>query len=76
MPAIHSILPEKLARLIGTPNCPMVIDVRSEAEQTAAGGAVPASVHRPAAAVSEWGPSLAVRRQSWSVLMELATVRA
>ena len=29
MPAINAITPDKLARLISTPNCPAIIDVRT-----------------------------------------------
>lgn len=50
MPALNSISPDKLFRLIGTPNCPAIIDVRPEGT-----GLLPASVRKPSAKVTEWG---------------------
>lgn len=54
MSATNSITPEKLARLIGTPTCPAIIDVRPEGSEL-----LPASIRRPAESVNEWAPSLA-----------------
>ncbi|MEA3045187.1 MAG: hypothetical protein QOJ53_974 [Sphingomonadales bacterium] len=48
MPAINTISPDKLARLIGTPSCPALIDLR------AAGDFIPGSVRRPAEGVDAW----------------------
>lgn len=53
MSATNSITPEKLARLIGTPTCPAIIDVRPEGSEL-----LPASIRRPAESVNEWAPSL------------------
>ena len=53
MSATNSISPEKLARLIGTPNCPVIIDVRPDFSEL-----LPASLRRPAESVSEWARSL------------------
>ncbi|HYE28569.1 MAG TPA: sulfurtransferase/chromate resistance protein [Allosphingosinicella sp.] len=50
MPSLNAISPEKLARLVGTPGCPVIVDVAS--------GSLPASVRRPAEEVARWGPSL------------------
>ena len=50
MPSPNAISPEKLARLVGTPACPVIVDV--------AAGAVPGAVRRPAEQVAEWAPSL------------------
>ena len=50
MPALNSISPDKLFRLIGTPNSPAIIDVRPDGD-----GMLPASVRRPAEQVAEWG---------------------
>lgn len=54
MSATNSISPEKLARLIGTPNCPVIIDVRPDGIEL-----LPASIRRPAESVSAWSHSLA-----------------
>ena len=47
---------EKLARLVGTPACPTIIDVRPDAD-----GLLPAARRRSADSVTEWGPALAGR---------------
>ena len=52
MPAINAIAPDKLLRLIGTPACPVLIDVRPS------GDLVPGSVRRPAEAVDAWAAEL------------------
>ena len=57
MSATNSISPEKLARLIGTPSCPAIIDVRPDATEL-----LPASSRRPAESVREWAGSLAGRK--------------
>ena len=54
MSAINSIPPDKLARLIGTPNSPRIIDVRSGDERSASGGFLPASVLKEASTAAEW----------------------
>ena len=53
MPAINSITVEKLARLVGTPGCPAIIDVATSGE-----GLIPGSVRRPVDSVAEWGSEL------------------
>jgi rhodanese-related sulfurtransferase len=53
MPAYNSISTDKLFRLIGTPNCPAIIDVRPETV-----GAIPSSVQYAAEDVTKWGPTL------------------
>jgi len=53
MSATNSISPEKLARLIGTPNCPVIIDVRPDGSEL-----LPVSIRRPAESVGEWARSL------------------
>jgi rhodanese-related sulfurtransferase len=55
MPAYNAISSAKLARLIGTPACPALIDVR------AGGDFVPGSVRRAAGDVADWAGSLAGR---------------
>ena len=57
MSATNSISPEKLARLIGTPTCPAIIDVRPDAVEL-----LPASSRRPAETVSEWASTLSDRK--------------
>ena len=57
MPAFNAITPDKLARLIGTPACPAIIDVRPEA-----GELLPASLRRPADSVAAWAGALAGRQ--------------
>ena len=49
MSATNSITSEKLARLIGTPICPAIIDVRPEGNEL-----LPATVHRRAEEVRTW----------------------
>ena len=53
MSATNSISPEKLFRLVGTPSCPAIIDVRPDGEQL-----LPASVRRPADSVTDWAGQL------------------
>ena len=57
MSAINSISPEKLARLIGTPSCPAIIDVRPEGTEL-----LPASSQRPAGSVRDWAGELTDRK--------------
>ena len=57
MSATNSISCEKLSRLIGTPSCPTIIDVRPDTTEL-----LPASLRRPAAGVREWAGSLADRK--------------
>lgn len=53
MSATNSISPDKLFRLIGTPNCPAIIDVRPDGEEL-----LPASVRQPAESVRDWADTL------------------
>lgn len=57
MPATNSITPDKLFRLIGTPGCPAIIDVRPEGSEL-----IPSSIRRPAGNVGEWSGSLVGKR--------------
>jgi rhodanese-related sulfurtransferase len=50
MPSLNAISPEKLARLVGTPGCPVIVDV--------AAGSIPGAVRRVAEDVAQWAPSL------------------
>jgi rhodanese-related sulfurtransferase len=53
MPATNTISPDKLARLIGTPSCPALIDLRS------AGDFIPGSLRRAAEGVDAWAGEIA-----------------
>ena len=53
MPAINAIAPDKLSRLIGTPACPALIDLRP------GGDFVPGAVRRDPDRVADWGVALA-----------------
>lgn len=57
MSATNSISPEKLFRLVGTPNCPAIIDVRPEADDL-----IPASLRRSAGSVAAWASEFAGRK--------------
>lgn len=54
MPSRHSISPEKLARLIGMPGAPRIVDLRDGPVT-----AIPGSIFRDAAGVLAWGSRLA-----------------
>ena len=58
MAAINSITHDKLARLIGTPNCPTLIDVRIDEDYAAAPALIPGSFRRPFASVEAWATEL------------------
>ena len=53
MSATNSISPDKLFRLVGTPNCPEIIDVRPDGNEM-----LPASSRRSAEAVRDWAGML------------------
>jgi rhodanese-related sulfurtransferase len=55
MPAINTISPEKLNRLIATPSCPALIDVRPS------GDFIPGAVRRDPDSVGSWAPEFAGR---------------
>jgi rhodanese-related sulfurtransferase len=54
MSSINSITSEKLFRLIGTPKCPVLIDVRADNDFASDARLIPGAVRRPAASVDEW----------------------
>jgi len=54
MPSITSISIDKLARLIGTPHCPALVDVRTDEDYNADPRLIPSSTRRPHAATTEW----------------------
>jgi rhodanese-related sulfurtransferase len=59
MPAFAAIAPDKLARLLGTPRAPIIIDVREDDALAADNRLIPGSVHRPYAAAEQWAPAYA-----------------
>jgi rhodanese-related sulfurtransferase len=58
MSSINSISSEKLVRLVGTPKCPMLLDVRLDADFAADPRFVPGSARRPYDTVSDWAAEL------------------
>lgn len=61
MPAANSITVDKLARLLGTPKSPALIDVRTDEDFALDPRLVPASVRRDFAKISSWSSKLAGR---------------
>ena len=61
MSNLNSISPEKLARLIGTPKCPAMIDVCTADDFALDPRLVPGSVRRPWDQAAEWAPEFAGR---------------
>ena len=53
MPNLNAISVEKLARLVGTPACPVLVEVKS-----GGGGSVPGSLRRSPDEVASWASSL------------------
>jgi rhodanese-related sulfurtransferase len=56
MSSINSISPEKLARLIGVPHGPALIDVRSDEDFAADARLIPGAIRRSHATVASWAP--------------------
>jgi rhodanese-related sulfurtransferase len=54
MSSFQAISPEKLSRLIGTPNTPVLIDVRTDEDFAADPRFIPGASRRPHAAASDW----------------------
>ncbi len=54
MSSINSISVEKLARLVGTPHCPILLDVRIEEDFNATPCLIPGAVRRPHAQAPDW----------------------
>src|SRR5688572_5989024 len=54
MSSLTTISFDKLARLIGTPKCPALIDVRTDEDFAADARLIPGSVRRPHADVTTW----------------------
>jgi rhodanese-related sulfurtransferase len=51
-----SISPQKLARLIGRPDCPTLIDVQTDQDFDTDPRLLPGAVRRPFASVADWAP--------------------
>ena len=58
MPAINSIASDKLYRLIGTPGCPLVIDVRTPEAAAALPALIPGAIRRSHETVADWADAL------------------
>ena len=54
MSSVNSIASEKLVRLIGTPKCPALVDVRADDDFSADPRLVPGSVRRSPDTTAEW----------------------
>jgi rhodanese-related sulfurtransferase len=65
MPAFAAITPDKLARLVGTPRAPLIIDVREADAFSADPRLLPGSIHLPYEAARAW--ATAYRDQSVAV---------
>ncbi|MGZ8334953.1 MAG: chromate resistance protein ChrB domain-containing protein, partial [Allosphingosinicella sp.] len=61
MAAINSISSDKLHRLIGTPGCPLVIDVRTAEAVAALPALIPGAIRRSHETVGDWASQLAGR---------------
>jgi rhodanese-related sulfurtransferase len=55
MPGTHTITSDKLIRLIGTPNCPAILDVRTDEDAATFPFLIPGSVRR-SESVQNWPP--------------------
>lgn len=61
MPTPDAITVAQLARLIGTPDAPLVVDVRTDEEHAADPGRLPASIRRDHHSVASWADRYAGR---------------
>ena len=61
MSAINSISGDKLARLVGTPRCPSLIDIRSNDEFSSNPRLIPGSIRKTHSNVSEWAGEFAAQ---------------
>lgn len=62
MPGFGSISPAQLARLIGTPDCPILIDIQIDADFDADPRLIPGSFRHPFDRIAELAPDLDGRR--------------
>ena len=75
MAALNTISIEKLVRLIGTPKCPMLVDVRPQDDFEADPHLIPSAVHRTSNKLDDWpgaddGQSAVVICQNGSTLSQ------
>jgi rhodanese-related sulfurtransferase len=61
MSATNSIAPDKLSRLLGTPHCPAIIDVRIDEDAAAFPSLIPGSTRRKMEQVESWAAEFADR---------------
>lgn len=61
MSSINTISVDKLARLIGTPKCPVIVDVRTDEDFALDPRLIPGSVRRVATTAAAWGHEFAGR---------------
>lgn len=61
MSSFNTISPEKLARLIGVPHGPALIDVRARQDFAADPRFIPSAIRRPSESASSWAPDFAGR---------------
>jgi rhodanese-related sulfurtransferase len=61
MPSPTTISLQKLSRLVGTPRCPAIIDVRTDDDFAADPRLIPAAIRRPFESVAAWAPESAGR---------------
>jgi rhodanese-related sulfurtransferase len=61
MPSPTTISLQKFTRLVGTPKCPAIVDVRTDEDFAADPRLIPGAVRRPFADVAAWAPALAGR---------------
>lgn len=61
MPSPNTITPDKLARLIGRPDAPVLVDVCTDADFAADPRLIPGSMRRPFADVQQWTSEFAGR---------------
>ncbi len=59
MSAPNVISPEKLMKLVGTPACPVIIDVRNDEDFNADPRLIPSSFRRSHTDVADWAPGFA-----------------
>ena len=58
MPAFNAISNDKLFRLLGTPTCPIIVDVRPDEAFDLEPRLIPSAVRRSRTDLSRWGPEL------------------
>ncbi|WP_210482970.1 chromate resistance protein ChrB domain-containing protein [Microvirga antarctica] len=61
MSSINTISPDKLARLVGTPGCPILMDVRTDEDFAADPRLIPGSFRRSWSDASDWAPDFTGR---------------